>query len=93
MQVRFWGTRGSLPVAPKAQAVTARTYAVTTNVGGRGFDQYPDTRSQMYRGYLSETPSTAFTDAISFCRMIPRVTGKYFFTSSTTRSCSPLAMD
>jgi stage II sporulation protein D len=45
--------------ALEAQAVAARTYAVTTNVGGRGFDQYPDTRSQVYRGYLSETPSTA----------------------------------
>ena len=28
------------------------------NVGGKGFNQYADTRSQMYRGYLSETPST-----------------------------------
>jgi stage II sporulation protein D len=50
----------SWPVAAlQAQAVTARTYAVTTNVGGRGFDHYADTRSQMYRGYLSETPTTA----------------------------------
>jgi stage II sporulation protein D len=45
--------------ALQAQAVTARTYALTTDVGGRGFNQYADTRSQMYRGYLSETPSTA----------------------------------
>jgi stage II sporulation protein D len=45
--------------ALEAQAVAARTYAITTNVGGRGFNQYADTRSQMYRGYLSETPSTA----------------------------------
>jgi stage II sporulation protein D len=44
--------------ALEAQAVTARTYAIATDVGGRGFDQYADTRSQMYRGYLSETPST-----------------------------------
>jgi stage II sporulation protein D len=44
--------------ALEAQAVTARTYALATDVGGRGFDQYADTRSQMYRGYLSETPST-----------------------------------
>ena len=50
----------SWPLAAlQAQAVTARTYAVTTNVGGRGFNQYADTRSQMYRGYLSETPTTA----------------------------------
>ena len=26
--------------------------------GGDGFDQYPDTRSQMYRGVAAETPST-----------------------------------
>jgi SpoIID/LytB domain protein len=45
--------------ALEAQAVAARTYAITTDVGGRGFGQYADTRSQMYRGYLSETPSTA----------------------------------
>jgi stage II sporulation protein D len=45
--------------ALEAQAVTARTYAIATDVGGRGFQQYADTRSQMYRGYLSETPSTA----------------------------------
>ena len=35
------------------------------------------------------TPSTAFTEAISFWKMIPRVTGKCFLTSSTTRSSSP----
>ena len=28
------------------------------NVGGAGFNQYADTRSQVYRGYLGETPST-----------------------------------
>jgi hypothetical protein len=35
------------------------------------------------------TPSTAFTDATCFWKMIPRVTGKYFWTSSTTRRSSP----
>jgi stage II sporulation protein D len=45
--------------ALEAQAVAARTYAITSGVGGRGFNQYADTRSQVYRGYLSETPSTA----------------------------------
>jgi stage II sporulation protein D len=44
--------------ALEAQAVAARTYAITTDAGGRGFDQYADTRSQVYRGYLSETPTT-----------------------------------
>jgi stage II sporulation protein D len=44
--------------ALKAQAVAARTYAITTSAGGATFDVYPDTRSQMYRGVAAETPST-----------------------------------
>jgi stage II sporulation protein D len=45
--------------ALRAQAVAARTYAITTNAGGSaGFDQYADTRSQMYRGVAAEFPST-----------------------------------
>ena len=44
--------------ALKAQAVAARTYALTTNAGGQGFDQYPDTRSQVYGGIGAETPET-----------------------------------
>jgi stage II sporulation protein D len=42
----------------QAQAVTARTYALTTRKTGDIFDQYPDTRSQMYRGVASETAAT-----------------------------------
>src|SRR5262245_8610889 len=38
------------------------------------------------RSTLKLTPSTAFTEAISFWKMMPRVTGKYFWRSSTTRS-------
>jgi stage II sporulation protein D len=44
--------------ALKVQAVAARTYAITSSVGGNGFDLYADTRSQMYRGVAAETPST-----------------------------------
>jgi stage II sporulation protein D len=44
--------------ALKAQAVAARTYALTTHAGGGAFDQYADTRSQVYRGVAAETPST-----------------------------------
>jgi stage II sporulation protein D len=44
--------------ALKAQAVAARTYAVTTSKGGVGWDHYPDTRSQVYGGVAAETPST-----------------------------------
>jgi stage II sporulation protein D len=42
----------------RAQAVTARTYALATRKTGDIFDQYPDTRSQMYKGVGSETAAT-----------------------------------
>src|SRR6476469_6636641 len=41
----------------------------------------------------NETPSTAFTEATSFWKMIPRVTGKYFFSPSTTSNSSPRSDD
>jgi stage II sporulation protein D len=44
--------------ALKAQAVAARTYAITSRAGGGVFDQYADTRSQVYRGVAAETPTT-----------------------------------
>jgi stage II sporulation protein D len=46
------------PEALKAQAIAARSYALTTDRGGPVFDQYPDTRSQVYRGVSGETAST-----------------------------------
>jgi stage II sporulation protein D len=46
--------------ALKAQAVAARTYAITSRSGSvsDGFDQFADTRSQMYKGVAAERPST-----------------------------------
>jgi stage II sporulation protein D len=44
--------------ALKAQAVAARTYALTTSKAGDGFEHYPDTRSQVYGGAGAEHPST-----------------------------------
>jgi stage II sporulation protein D len=41
--------------ALRAQAVTARTYALATRKPSGPFDQYPDTRSQVYRGVRGET--------------------------------------
>jgi stage II sporulation protein D len=41
--------------ALKSQAVAARTYALTTRKTSGLFDQYPDTRSQMYRGVTGES--------------------------------------
>jgi stage II sporulation protein D len=44
--------------ALEAQAIVARSYALTTDAGGAVFDQYPDTRSQMYYGVARETPGS-----------------------------------
>jgi SpoIID/LytB domain protein len=45
----------SWPLAAlQAQAVAARSYALSTQVGGNGFNLYSDTRSQVYGGLGSE---------------------------------------
>ena len=44
--------------ALEAQAVAARTYAITTTAGATGYDLYSDTRSQMYGGVHAETAAT-----------------------------------
>ena len=71
--------------ALKAQAVAARTYAITTNVGGTAFDVYRDTRSQMYGGVWAETPASNAAVAATRGQVVtyagvPVVT--YFFASS-----------
>jgi stage II sporulation protein D len=44
--------------ALRAQAVAARSYALSVQVDGHGFDLYDDTSSQVYRGFDSETAAT-----------------------------------
>jgi stage II sporulation protein D len=44
--------------ALKAQAVAARSYALSRRLGSGPFDLYPDWRSQMYGGVAAESPST-----------------------------------
>ncbi|HEX3688901.1 MAG TPA: SpoIID/LytB domain-containing protein [Solirubrobacteraceae bacterium] len=71
--------------ALQAQAVAARTYAITTTVGGNGYDLYSDTRSQMYGGVKAETASTNAAVAATGGQIVtydgkPAVT--YFFASS-----------
>ena len=46
------------PAALQAQAVAARSFALTGEVGGNGFDLYDDTSSQVYEGLDSETAAT-----------------------------------
>jgi stage II sporulation protein D len=70
--------------ALKAQAVAARTYAITTSRGGF-FDQYPDTRSQVYAGVGGEQPASNQAVAETRAQVVtyqgqPVVT--YFFSTS-----------
>ncbi|HEY6759218.1 MAG TPA: SpoIID/LytB domain-containing protein [Baekduia sp.] len=73
--------------ALKAQAVAARTYAVTTDAGTAtdGFTQYADTRSQMYKGVAAELPTTDAAVSATAGQVVaqngtPVVT--YFFSTS-----------
>ena len=71
--------------ALEAQAVAARTYAITTDAGGSAFDQYSDTRSQMYGGVGAETRRSDTAVAATRGQVVtdgghPVVT--YFFSSS-----------
>lgn len=75
--------------ALKAQAVAARTYAIATSKAGAGFDQYPDTRSQVYGGVAAEEPST--DEAVAQTRgQIVTYAGEpvitYFFSTSGGRT-------
>jgi stage II sporulation protein D len=72
------------PEALKTQAVAARSYALATDKPGP-FDQYPDTRSQVYRGLTGERASTnaavsATAGQILTYKGAPAVT--YFFSTS-----------
>ncbi len=74
--------------ALEAQAVAARTYAITTGHGG-AFDQYPDTRSQVYLGVRAETASTNRATNGTHGQIVtyngqPAVT--YFFSTSGGRT-------
>ena len=71
--------------ALQAQAVAARTYAITTGVGAAGYDLYSDTRSQAYGGVGAETAPTDAAVTATAGQVVtyagkPVVT--YFFASS-----------
>ena len=71
--------------ALKAQAVAARTYAITTDAGGAVFDQYADTRSQVYRGVAAETPNTDAAVAATTGQVVTydgQPVTTYFFSTS-----------
>ena len=76
---------GWAPEALKAQAVAARTYAVTSSVGGNGSSLYSDTRSQMYGGVAAETASTDSAVAATRGQVVTyggRPVTTFFFSSS-----------
>src|SRR5829696_2273873 len=71
--------------ALKSQAVTARTYALATRKTDGAFDQYPDTRSQVYRGVTGESVRSDAAVAQTSGRVltyagVPAVT--YYFSTS-----------
>ncbi|MDO9409326.1 SpoIID/LytB domain-containing protein, partial [Patulibacter sp.] len=80
----------SWPVAAlRAQAIVARTYAITNAVGGQAFDQYPDTRSQVYTGVSGETGAGDAAVAATRGQVVtlggtPVIT--YFFSTSGGRT-------
>jgi stage II sporulation protein D len=84
-----WESPSSWPAeALEAQAVAARTYAITTHRSG-SFDQYADTRSQMYGGVTAETRATDAAVAATRGQVVtygghPVTT--YFFSTSGGRT-------
>jgi stage II sporulation protein D len=73
------------PAALEAQAVAARSYALATDAGGPVFDQYPDTRSQVYKGADGEmSSSNAAVDSTAgqVLRYQGRIVTAYFFSTS-----------
>jgi stage II sporulation protein D len=70
--------------ALRAQAVAARSYALSSSAGG-GFDVYDDTRSQVYGGKGSETPETnkaCRRTSDEILRYRKQVATTYFFSTS-----------
>jgi stage II sporulation protein D len=84
-----WESPSSWPAeALKAQAVAARTYAITTHRSG-SFDQYADTRSQMYGGVSAETAATDAAVAATRGQVVTyqgRPVTTYFFSTSGGRT-------
>ena len=75
--------------ALKAQAVAARTYALTTTKSGAGFEHYPDTRSQVYGGVSAEQPSTNAATQATAGQLVTyqgAPVATYFFSTSGGRT-------
>jgi stage II sporulation protein D len=71
--------------ALEAQAVVARSYALTHLQRGRDFDLYPDTRSQVYGGVAAESPPAREAVAATSGQVVlynGQVASTFFFSSS-----------
>jgi stage II sporulation protein D len=73
------------PEALRAQAIVARSYALSTSKHGAGFDHYDDTRSQAYGGVAAETVKTNQAVADTVLKVVlynGKVAQTYFFSTS-----------
>src|SRR5256886_8538242 len=79
------------PEALKAQAVAARSYALSHLHAAAGFDLYPDTRDQVYLGIPHEAPSTNAAVNATAGQVVlykGKVASTYFFSTSGGRTAS-----
>ena len=77
--------------ALKAQAVVARSYALSHLATAGDFDLYADTRSQVYGGVAAESPSTTAAVNATAGRVVlyrGRVASTYFFSTSGGRTAA-----
>ncbi len=71
--------------ALKAQAVAARSYGLSSAVGGGSFDLYDDTRSQAYGGVRAETAKTDQAVSSTQLQVVlygSRIAQTFFFSTS-----------
>jgi stage II sporulation protein D len=71
--------------ALRAQAVVARSYGLASSVGGRGFDLYDNTSSQVYGGLSAETARSnqAVTDtSLQVVKYKGAIAQTFFFSTS-----------
>ena len=80
-----------LPEALKTQAVAARTYALAVRKTSGGFDVFPDTRSQVYGGVDSESPTTTSAVDATAGGVLTyggKIATTYFFSTSGGRTAA-----
>ena len=75
--------------ALKAQAVVARSYALTSRRPGQPYDVFADVRSQVYRGVLAEVDTTTAAVQATRARVVTvggEVAQTFFFSTSGGRT-------